>query len=347
MRLLAGLFRLLVLLVLLAGVSVGVLGYYVYSQFREPGPQARAGETTVFTLQKGSGLTQMAHDLERDWLVRDALVFRLGVMWEGKTGALKAGEYEIPTGASPKQIMEIFVSGKSIVHKLTIAEGLTSAVVTDLVRRDPILVGELTLTPAEGVLLPETYVFQRGTTRDQLVAQMQRDHAKTIDELWEKRQPGLPFTTKAEAVTLASIVEKETGIASERPHVAAVFINRLRKGMRLQSDPTIIYGLTKGVPLGRGIRQSELEKETPYNTYVITGLPTTPIANPGRASIEAVLNPMDSNDLYFVANGTGGHAFAATEPEHQANVVRWRQIERQQAQQAPSTPPPQPRPRPR
>jgi len=225
------------------------------------------------------------------------------------------------------------------VHKITVAEGLTSAVVMDLLRRDQVLIGDLTAAPAEGSLLPETYLFQRGTTRDQLAADMQRDHTKILDELWEKRQAGLPFTTKAEAVTLASIVEKETGVASERPHVAAIFINRLRKGMRLQSDPTIIYGLTKGVPLGRGIRQSELEKATPYNTYVITGLPPTPIANPGRASIEAVLNPMASEDLYFVANGTGGHAFAATVAEHEANVKRWREIERQHAQQTPAAAP--------
>ena len=339
MRFFAGLFRLLLVLVLLAGVSAGVLGWYVLNQFSSHGPQAREGASTIYMLQKGTGLATTAQALERDWLVRDALVFRLGVMWEGKTSALKAGEYEIPSGASPKEIMEIFVQGKSIVHKLTVAEGLTSAVVMDLVRRDPILVGELTLLPAEGRLLPETYLFQRGTTRDQLVAQMQRDHVKVLDELWDKRQPGLPFTTKEQAVTLASIVEKETGVASERPHVAAVFINRLRRGMRLQSDPTIIYGLTKGVPLGRGIRQSELEKATPYNTYVITGLPPKPIANPGRASIEAVLNPMPSEDLYFVANGTGGHAFASTETEHQANVQRWREIERQHVQPTPASAP--------
>ena len=235
--------------------------------------------------------------------------------------------------------MDIFVQGKSIVHKLTVAEGLTSAVVLDLVRRDQVLVGDLTVQAAEGSLLPETYLFQRGTTRNELVLRMQRDHSRVIDELWEKRQPGLPFTTKEKAITLASIVEKETGLAAERPHVAAIFINRLRKGMRLQSDPTIVYGLTKGVPLGHGIRQSELEKATPYNTYVVVGLPPTPIANPGRASIEAVLNPMASEDLYFVANGTGGHSFASTVAAHEANVQKWREIERQHAQQTPAVAP--------
>ncbi len=329
MRFVAGLFKLVLVLVLLAGVGGAVLAWYVFDQFESSGPPAREGAATIFMLEKGSGLAQTAQALERDWLVKDAIVFRAGVTWYGKTSALKAGEYEIPSGASPKAIMEIFVQGKSIVHKVTVAEGLTSATVMDLVRRDAVLVGDLTVVPTEGSLLPETYLFQRGTTRDQLVGQMQRDHVKVLDELWDKRQAGLPFTTKNEAVTLASIVEKETGLASERPRVAAVFINRLRKGMRLQSDPTIIYGLTKGVPLGRGIRQSELEKATPYNTYVIAGLPPTPIANPGRASLEAVLNPAPTQDLFFVANGTGGHAFAATEAEHQVNVQKWREIERQ------------------
>ena len=338
MRFVAGLFRLVLLLVLMAGVAGAVLAWYVLDQFQSSGPPAREGTGTVFTLEKGSGLAQTAQALERDWLVKDAIVFRAGVTWNGKTSALKAGEYEIPSGASPKEIMEIFVQGKSIVHKVTVAEGLTSATVMDLVRRDPVLVGDLTAAPPEGSLLPETYLFQRGTTRDQLVAQMQRDHVKVLDELWDKRQPGLPFTTKNEAVTLASIVEKETGLASERPRVAAVFVNRLRKGMKLQSDPTIIYGLTKGVPLGRGIRQSELEKATPYNTYVIKGLPPTPIANPGRASLEAVLNPAPTQDLFFVANGTGGHAFAATEAEHQLNVQKWRQIEHQRTLQTSAAP---------
>jgi UPF0755 protein len=165
---------------------------------------------------------------------------------------------------------------------------------------------------------------------------MQQDHQKLVDQLWEKRAANLPFATKAEAVTLASIVEKETGIASERPRVAAVFVNRLRKGMRLQSDPTIIYGLTKGVPLGRGIRQSELDRVTPYNTYAVDGLPPTPIANPGKASLEAVMNPPTTEELYFVADGTGGHVFAATIQDHEANVKKWREIERQRAATAPA-----------
>ena len=171
-------------------------------------------------------------------------------------------------------------------------------------------------------------------TRTELIERMQKDHQDAVNQLWAGRAPNLPIASKEEAVILASIVEKETGVAEERPRVAAVFVNRLRKGMKLQSDPTIIYGLTKGVPLGRGIRQSELDRATPYNTYVIPALPPTPIANPGRASIAAVLNPAATDDLYFVADGSGGHVFASTLQQHEQNVKNWREIERQRAASA-------------
>lgn len=322
---------------LLLGVAAGAFAFwYVLNQFEAPGPDAADGQQTVVALPMGTGLNQIAAILERNNVVRNALVFRAGVMLEGKSTALKAGEYAIPSGASPAEIMQLLIEGKSIVYKLTLAEGLTSAMIVDLVRADPILVGDVGVVPAEGSLLPETYVFNRGTSRQEIVLRMQQDHAKILDALWEKRAPNLPIATKMEAVILASIVEKETGIASERPRVAAVFVNRLRKGMRLQSDPTIIYGLTKGVPLGRGIRQSELDRVTPYNTYAIDGLPPTPIANPGKASLEAVLNPAPTEDLFFVADGTGGHVFAATVQEHEANVKKWREIERQRAAAAPA-----------
>jgi UPF0755 protein len=227
--------------------------------------------------------------------------------------------------------MNILVDGKSIVYKLTLAEGLTSAMIVDLVRQHPTLMGDVTDVPPEGSLLPETYIFNRGESRATLIKRMQDDHNRVLDELWAQRASNLPIATKEEAVILASIVEKETGVAEERPRVAAVFVNRLRKGIKLQSDPTIIYGLTKGVPLGRGIRQSELDKATPYNTYVIVGLPPTPIANPGKASLAAVMNPAQTEDLFFVADGTGGHIFAATLAEHEKNVKNWRQIEKQRA----------------
>ena len=325
-------FRAFVVLVLLAIAAAGLGFWYVLHEFDAPGPAAaNGGPETIVSLPMGTGLNQVAAILEKQGAVSDGMIFRVGVIVNRKAGALKAGEYAIPSRASPSQIMNILIEGKSIVYKLTLPEGLTTAMIVDLVRNHPVLVGDVTKVPPEGALLPETYIFDRGTTRDGLIKKMQDDHDRVLDELWTGRAPNLPFATKAEAVILASIVEKETGVSEERPRVAAVFVNRLRKGMRLQSDPTIIYGLTKGVPLGRGIRQSELDKATPYNTYVIPGLPPTPIANPGKASLAAVLNPAQTEDLFFVADGTGGHAFAATVAEHEKNVQNWREIERKGA----------------
>lgn len=323
--------RVILLLIVLALVGAGAGAWWVVNQFDAPGPEAATGTQTIVSVPMGTGLTQVATILEQNGVVRSGMVFRLGVIVNRKAAALRAGEYAIPSGASPSQIMQILIEGKSIVYKLTLAEGLTSATIIEHVRGHPILLGDIAEVPAEGSLLPETYVFNRGMTRKELVARMQADHTRVLDELWVGRAQNLPFATKEDAVILASIVEKETGVASERPRVAAVFVNRLRKGMKLQSDPTIIYGLTKGVPLGRGIRQSELEKPTPYNTYVIVGLPPTPIANPGKASLAAVMNPAQTEDLFFVADGTGGHAFAATLAEHEKNVQKWREIERQRA----------------
>jgi UPF0755 protein len=224
-------------------------------------------------------------------------------------------------------VMGILIAGKSIEHKLTAAEGLTSHMIYELVVKNPVLAGDAGPEPAEGSLLPETYVFTRGMTREHLLTLMRKAQSKVIATLWAARTANLPFQTPDQAVTLASIVEKETAVPEERRHIAAVFINRLRLGMKLQSDPTIIYGITKGYPLGRRIRESEVQSATPYNTYVIGGLPPTPICNPGKASIAAVLQPENSNDLYFVANGSGGHVFTASISEHEKNVARWRQIE--------------------
>ena len=209
--------------------------------------------------------------------------------------------------------------------------------IVDIVNAADVLTGPAQTVPPEGSLLPETYMVLRGSSRAEVLARMRADQQKALDDLWEKRAPDLPFATQQQALTLASIVEKETGIASERPRVAAVFVNRLRKGIPLQSDPTIIYGITKGRPLGRGIRKSELDRRTPYNTYFIPALPPTPIANPGREAIAAVLNPPASNDLFFVADGSGGHVFAATVEEHNRNVEHWREVERQRAASPPPT----------
>lgn len=324
--------RAILLLVLLAAGVGGYGAWHVWSEFEAPGLQAEAGAAeTIILLPRGTGLNRIAETLEEQGVIGNSLIFRAGVMYYGKASALKAGEYAIPSGASPRRVMEILIEGKAIVYKLTLPEGLTTAMALELVAKHASLLGEVTKVPTEGALLPETYVFNRGTSRDALIERMETDHTAVLDELWQKRAPNLPISSKEEAVALASIVEKETGVASERPRVAAVFVNRLRLGMRLQSDPTIIYGLTKGVPLGRGIRQSELDKATPYNTYVINGLPPTPIANPGREALAAVLNPAQTNDLYFVADGTGGHAFASSLSDHDKNVQNWRQIERQRA----------------
>lgn len=328
------LLRFTVLLLAFGLSAAAALGFYVYMAFFATGPEARGGATeTVVLLEPGLSVASIASLLEREGVITDKLVFRAGIVASGRGRDLKAGEYAIPSRTSMAGVMQILIAGKSIMHRLTVAEGLTSAMVMRLIKDNPVLLGDLPDTPQEGSLLPETYLFLRGTTRAALVARMRADHDRLLEELWQGRAPDLPFSTKEEAVTLASIVEKETGIAAERPRVAAVFINRLRKGMRLQSDPTIIYGLTKGEPLGRGIRQSELDRQTPYNTYQIDGLPPTPIANPGRAALEAVLNPLKSNDLYFVADGTGGHVFASTLGEHERNVATWRRIERERAAQ--------------
>lgn len=321
----------LVGLLITAAISGAAVFYIAKAQFEQSGPnpvETGAAET-IFAVPKGTGVAQIANNLERDNLITNALLFRLGVRLYGADQQLKAGEYAIPANASMHEIMEILREGKAIMHKLTVAEGLTSAQAMRLVEAHDILKGGMPDTPAEGSILPETYLFPRGTTRAELVAQMQDHASELIDKLWPTRADDLPFKTKEEALILASIVEKETGIAEERPQVAAVFINRLKRGMRLESDPTIIYGLTGGEPLGRGLRRSELDKPNPYSTYQIDGLPPTPIANPGRDSIVAVLNPPETKDLYFVADGSGGHAFATNYRDHQRNVAKWRKVERE------------------
>ena len=325
-----------VLAVLAAAVAGGGYAALRYAATM-PGPAAADGVAeTVVLYPRGTGLSAIAADLEAKGLVPDARLFKAVAYLERAQGRLKAGEYAIPSGASMAAIIAQLAEGRSIQHRLTVAEGLTTAMILRLVRDHPVLVGDLPPPPPEGALLPETYLFTRGTTRAELVERMVRDKRELVDALWDRRKDGLPIKTKEEAITLASIVEKETGVADERPRVAAVFVNRLRLGMRLQSDPTIIYGISGGEPLGRGIRQSELDRITPYNTYQIDGLPPTPIANPGRAALEAVLNPPETDELFFVSDGTGGHAFARTLEEHNRNVANWRRIERERASQGPS-----------
>lgn len=312
-------------LLLLAAIAVGGGAYFGWREATRPGPLA---EDTVVLFESGTSAAAMAKRLSEIGAVRYPELFQAAARIRGDAPNLKAGEYRIPAGASVVDIIDLLVEGKSILHYLTAPEGRTTAQILRLVASDEALVGDLTLSPGEGELLPETYAFTRGQTRDGLVSDMMKAQDALIDQLWPQRANDLPFMTPAEAIILASIVEKETSVPAERPLIAAVFINRLKKRMRLQSDPTIIYGLTQGEPLGRGLRVSEIEKPTPYNTYAVYGLPPTPIANPGRAAIEAVLSPADSDALYFVADGTGGHVFSASLEEHNRNVAQWRRIER-------------------
>jgi UPF0755 protein len=227
------------------------------------------------------------------------------------------------------ELARILVDGKSIQHRFTAPEGLTSEMIWKLAQADTVLTGDAGPVPQEGSLLPETYLFTRGETRSRLLDKMAQAQKTFLEEQWSKRAEGLPLRDMREAIILASIVEKETSLPEERRHIAAVFVNRLKIGMRLQTDPTIIYGLTRGYPLGRGIRQSELERATPYNTYVIAGLPPGPICNPGKDSIAAVLDPQASDDLFFVATGRGGHVFASSISEQARNVAAYRAFERQ------------------
>jgi UPF0755 protein len=321
---------LIVVLAVLAILAVGGGAGLAWREATRPGPLQ---QEAIVLFEPGASATSMANELEKAGAVRYARLFLVAAKFKGHDGALKAGEYAIPAGASVVDIIDLLVEGKSILHYLTAPEGRTTQQILKLVSGHEALTGDLTLAPVEGELLPETYAFTRGQTRDALVSDMMKAQDAVIAELWEGRATELPISTPEEAIILASIVEKETGVAAERPRVAAVFINRLKLRMRLQSDPTVIYGLTGGEPLGRGLRASELERETPYNTYKIFGLPPTPIANPGRAALEAVLNPIETDDLYFVADGTGGHVFAPTLDEHNRNVARWRQIERERSQE--------------
>ncbi len=317
------LMTMLFVITILAGGTL----YFGKVLFEQKGPLKH---TTSFVVRDGAGLATIANDLERSGLVTDARIFRYASSAILNGDSLKAGEYEIKAGSSMRQIMEILQSGKAILYSFTAPEGLTVFQIFERLKESEDLTGDLPEDlPEEGSLLPNTYNFSRGTTRAEIIAQMTTAQVRAVERIWARRVADLPIETKEEMVTLASIVEKETGKADERPRVAGVFVNRLNKGMRLQSDPTIIYGIFggEGKPSGRPIYRSDLDKKTEYNTYQIDGLPPTPIANPGLKAMEAVINPSRTEDLYFVADGTGGHAFATTLKEHNENVARWRKIE--------------------
>jgi UPF0755 protein len=319
--------RFLILLVLLGVMAAGAFEW-ASAAWIEPGPVTPNGQPRIVLIPLHTRAHAVAAMLHQQGALNYPYAFEFDLRWRHLAEQVKAGEYALPSGASMADIATILVAGKSIEHKLTAAEGLTSDMIAKIVAADPVLTGPAVPAPAEGALLPETYLFIRGETRAGMLAKMTAAQDRFLAQKWAARTAGLPLKTPREAVTLASIVEKETALPEERRHIASVFVNRLKVGMPLQSDPTIIYDITRGYPLGRGIRQSELEAPTPHNTYKIAGLPPTPIANPGKDAIAAVLDPEDTKDLYFVANGKGGHVFAANIAEHERNVMAWRREER-------------------
>lgn len=325
-RVLRVLLSLLFGLALLAGAGLLV----VQSYYEGEGP---LDEDRNVVIARGSGTGGIAAVLAEEGVVRDARAFHLAAVASGKSRRLRAGEYAFPAGISLRGVLELLESGRTVVRRFTVAEGLTSTEVVALLQATEGLTGEIGERPPEGTLLPETYHYSWGDDRGELLQRMRRSMEVTLAELWEQRAEDLPFDTPEEAVILASIVEKETGVGAERPLVASVFVNRLNRGMRLQSDPTVVFAITKGEePLGRALTRADWRFEDPYNTYQNDGLPPGPIANPGRASLAAVLAPDQSDYLYFVADGTGGHAFARTLDEHNRNVARWRRIRDGQAQ---------------
>ena len=300
--------------------------FWLESRYLAPGPLAQEKDVIV---EKGAGTARIARELAAAGVVEDARIFRWGVRLFGDEAPLRAGEYRFPAAVSAAGAARVLQSGQTVQRRLTIAEGLMHVEIRAELLAAPGLTGVIGELPEEGWLLPETYHYAFGDARADVIARMHDAMTVLLAKAWADRAEGLPLKTAREALILASVVEKETGVAAERPHVAGVFINRLKRGMRLQSDPTVAYGVTGGAaPLDRPLRRDDLEHPTRFNTYVNKGLPPTPIANPGRESIEAVLHPMATDDLYFVADGTGGHAFAKTLREHNANVAKWRKIER-------------------
>lgn len=311
-----------------------------WSVFYAPGPAARDGQSTIVSLPSGAGVSAIAATLKSAGVIRSTDMFKAAATLTGADRKLRAGEYEVPDKASLRSVLILLVEGRVVRHYVTLPEGWSSAQAVAILNDQPILTGVIETTPPEGSLWPDTYEVSRGEARASVIARMRRARDENLARLWAARSPNTVARTPEEAMILASIVEKETGVAAERPRVAAIFTNRIRAGMRLESDPTIEYGITKGVPLRRGLRRSELDRPNPWNTYQIDGLPPTAISNPGRDAVAAVLNPPATGDLFFVADGSGGHAFARTYDEHLANVARWREIERRKAGLPPTAPEP-------
>lgn len=318
--------NLLLTLLFLITVAAGV-GFVVGSQrFDLPGPL----ESDKIVNIPRSGIRDTTDLLLREGVIDQPYLFMAGTLLIKVRNEVKYGEYRFPKNASLREVVNTIIDGKVVQHAFTIAEGLTSDQVVQRLLENDVLTGNIREVPREGTLLPETYRFTRGMTREQMIQRMQQQQRRLVQEIWDRRMADLPIRSVEQLVVLASIIEKETGKPEERTRVAAVFVNRLKQKMRLQSDPTIIYGLVGGKgTLGRGILRSEIEQPTPYNTYVIDGLPPGPIANPGRASLEAAANPARTKELFFVADGSGGHAFADNYEQHQKNVARLRALEQQ------------------
>ncbi len=292
-------------------------------------------QNTSIMVSPGEGGSSIANELYRNGLIAEPWVFKVAILVTGNSSKLRSGEYAIPAGATQEKILNILLFDKPVFYKITLPEGALSEEIRQKIVAEDKLKGDLPAEIPEGLFKPETYVFARGTERSAILKQMQDAQKKILAELWEKRAPNLPLKTPEEALVLASIVEKETGTDGERAKVASVFINRLRKGYKLQSDPTIIYGITGGQgKLNRPIYRTDILRKTDFNTYVIDALPPGPICNPGEAALRATLQPDETEYLYFVADGTGGHAFSKTLQEHNRNVVNWRKIERNQAKKS-------------
>ena len=306
-------------------IAVGAALFFGKQRFDSEGPLA---EDKVVNIPRGLGIRDIADVLQREGVIDQPYIFMGSVIALKARGELKYGEYQFSKHASIADVVDTIIEGKVVQHAFTVPEGLTSEQIVARLLESTALTGQIKEIPREGTLLPETYRFTRGMTREQIIQRMQQAHRRVLQDVWEHRMPDLPVKTPEQLVTLASIVEKETGRPDERTRVAAVFVNRLKTRMRLQSDPTIIYGLTGGKgSLGRPIQKNEIDQPTPYNTYVIDGLPPGPIANPGRASLEAAANPARTKEVYFVADGSGGHLFSDNYTEHQKNVARLRGIE--------------------
>ncbi len=322
----ARLIRLVAIVLLAVFLAAGGVAVWAYRATVAPGALQ---ETKTTVIARGSGVRDIAYQLARASIIERPRLFELLVLFRGAQQDLRAGEYAFGPGTSMQGALDILREGRTVVRRVTLAEGLTSKEMVAALAHAEGLEGTIEAPPPDGSLLPDTYHYSYGDNRGEILSRMTKAMDGVLAELWAKRAADLPLASPTEALILASIVEKETAVPSERARIAAVFVNRLRKGMRIESDPTVVYGLTDGAgPLGRALTRGDLKRDHPYNTYRIAGLPPGPICNPGRDSLAAVMNPLATDEYYFVADGTGGHAFARTLEEHNRNVARWRTLKR-------------------